>query len=263
MLTLTIYMLAGVFVGLGSGLFGIGGGMIAVPVLLPIFAAQGMDPDVAMHLAIGSSMSTIVVTGMSSARAHHRLGNIHWDALPWLGLGLGGGALSGAQIAGLLGGDELRVVFGACALLLAVRMFFGGQPRPAAILPPRLLVVTVGFAIGAVSSLVGIGGGAFLVPFLAWMGLQMREAVGTSAAGGVCIAAAGSLGFILAGTGDEHLPPLSTGYVYWPAVGGITLASVFLAPVGAKLASRLSPLMLRRAFAIFLIVLGLRLLLSG
>lgn len=262
MLVFLLYMAAGVFVGLASGLFGIGGGTIAVPAMLPIFAAQGIDADVAMHLAVASSMTTIVVTGLSSARAHWRLGNILWDALPWLVGGLALGALLGTQVVASLGGDALRMIFALFVLVLAVRMFIAAQPRPARLILPRVVVAATGIVIGAISALVGIGGGAMMVPFLAWTGVQMREAVGTSAAAGVCLALAGTIGFFYAGAGEEQLPPMSTGYIYWPAVIGITIASVFTAPLGAKLASRLPQVWLRRAFAVFLVAVGLRLMFS-
>jgi hypothetical protein len=254
------YLAAGMTVGLASGLFGIGGGVIVVPVLLIIFAAQGMSADVAMHLAVGSSLATIVVTGLSSARAHWRLGNIVMQALPWLAGGLVVGALAGAQIAAALPGDVLRIVFGVFLLAMAVKLLFFGQPRSRHGVPAPPVVAGVGAVIGTLSSLVGIGGGTLVVPFLAWTGVAMRQAVGTSAAAGVCIAIAGTLGFILAGTGDEKLPAWSTGYIYWPAVAGITVTSVFMAPLGARLASRLPAVWLRRAFALFLVAVGVRLL---
>ena len=263
MLDLLIYVLAGVMVGFASGLFGIGGGVIVVPVLLPIFQAQGLSMDVAMHMAVGSSLATIVMTGLSSARAHWRLGNVVLSALPWLVAGLMGGALLGAQVAAALPGDALRVIFAVFVLALAVRMVFALQPPPGRLMPRRGIVAAAGVLIGTVSSLVGIGGGTLVVPFLVWAGVAMRQAVGTSSAAGVSIAIAGSLGFILAGTGEDALPPWSTGYIYWPAVGGITVASVFLAPVGARVATRLPAVWLRRAFALFLVIVGLRLLLSG
>jgi uncharacterized membrane protein YfcA len=256
------YLAAGMTVGLASGLFGIGGGVIVVPVLLIIFAAQGMSADVAMHLAVGSSLATIVVTGLSSARAHWRLGNIVMQALPWLAGGLVAGALAGAQIAAALPGDVLRLVFGVFLLAMAVQLLFFGQPRSSHGVPAPAIVAGVGAVIGTISSLVGIGGGTLVVPFLAWTGVAMRQAVGTSAAAGVCIAIAGTLGFILAGTGDEQLPAWSTGYIYWPAVAGITVSSVFMAPLGARLASHLPATWLRRAFALFLVAVGLRLLLG-
>ncbi len=263
MLDLLIYVLAGAVVGFASGLFGIGGGVVVVPVLLPIFQAQGLSMDVAMHMAVGSSLATIVVTGLSSARAHWRLGNVVLSALPWLIAGLMAGALLGAHLAAALPGDTLRVIFAVFVLTLAVRMAFALQPPPGRLMPRPAVLVVAGALIGTLSSLVGIGGGTLVVPFLIWAGVTMRQAVGTSSAAGVSIAIAGSIGFILAGTGEDALPAWSTGYIYWPAVGGITVASVFLAPVGARVATRLPAVWLRRAFAMFLVIVGLRLLLSG
>lgn len=262
MIDLLIYLVAGVAVGLGSGLFGIGGGLIVVPVLLPVFAAQGLTTDVAMHVAVGSSLATIVVTTSSSARAHWKLGNIVGKALPWLIGGLVVGSFTGSQIAAAVPGRTLQLIFGAFVLLLAVRMALVGQAPPGRVMPRPPIVTGVGGIIGTISGLVGIGGGALTVPFLSWTGVEMRKAVGTSAASGVCVAIAGALGFVVAGLGETGLPAWSTGYIYWPAVLGITLASVFTAPVGAKLASRLPAVVLRRAFAVFLVVVGLRMLLG-
>lgn len=263
MLFLILYLLAGVVVGVASGLFGIGGGTIVVPVLLAIFAAQGLAPDVAMHLAVGTSMATIVVTGLSSARAHWQRGNLLTSALPWLVTGLVGGALAGSQIAAALPADVLRMIFAIFLLAIAARMVSSKQPPAGRQLPAAAIVLAVGLIIGVISALVGIGGGAMIVPFLAWGGVAMRYAVGTSAAAGVCLALAGSIGFVLAGTGDDLLPAWSTGYVYWPAVLGITISSVLFAPLGARLASRLPELLLRRAFAVFLVLVSLRLLTSS
>jgi uncharacterized membrane protein YfcA len=262
-LSLLIYIAAGAVVGFVSGLFGIGGGVIVVPMLLPIFQAQGLSMDVAMHMAVGSSLATIVITGLSSARAHWRLGNIVVAALPWLVAGLVTGALIGAQLAAALSGEVLRVIFAVFVLALAARMAFALEPPPGRVMPRPVVVAAVGGIIGTLSSLVGIGGGTLVVPFLVWAGVAMRQAVGTSAAAGVGIALAGSIGFIIAGTGEDQLPALSTGYIYWPAVGGITMASVFLAPLGARVASRIPAVWLRRVFAGFLVIVGLRLLLSG
>lgn len=257
-----LYMIAGVFVGLLSGLFGLGGGVVMVPAMLPIFAAQGMSADVAMHVAVGSSLATIVFTGISSAHAHWRLGNLVVSILPWLVLGLVLGALTGSQVAAALSGQSLKIIFGIFLLLFSVRMFFGVQPETARGMPAPFVVSLVGFLIGCLSSLVGIGGGTMVVPFLLWTGVAMRQAVGTSAAAGVFIAVAGSIGFMLAGTGDDQLPAYSTGYIYWPAVFGVAVASVFLAPIGARLANRLPSRLLKRGFAIFLALVGLRLLFS-
>lgn len=257
-----LYMIAGVFVGLTSGLFGLGGGVVMVPAVLPIFAAQGMSADVAMHVAVGSSLATIVFTSLSSAHAHWRLGNLVFNVLPWLVLGLVFGALMGSQVAAALSGQALRMIFGVFLLLFSTRMFLGGQPESVRGMPAAPIVTAVGFLIGCVSSLVGIGGGTMVVPFLLWTGVAMRIAVGTSAAAGIFIAIAGSIGFMLAGTGDDLLPAYSTGYIYWPAVLGVALASTIFAPIGARLASRLPARTLQRGFALFLALVGLRLLFS-
>lgn len=262
LIDLLLYMIAGVFVGLTSGLFGLGGGVVMVPAMLPIFAAQGMSVDVAMHVAVASSLATIVFTGVSSAHAHWRLGNVVFSVLPWLVLGLVLGALTGAQIAAALSGQALRFIFGLFLIVFSLRLFFGGQPDSARGMPTSPVVTIVGFLIGCLSSLVGIGGGTMVVPFLLWTGVVMRQAVGTSAAAGISIAVAGSIGFVWAGTGDDQLPAYSTGYIYWPAVFGVAVSSVIFAPIGARLASRLPARLLQRGFAIFLALVGLRLLLS-
>ncbi|WP_235013306.1 sulfite exporter TauE/SafE family protein, partial [Spiribacter sp. SSL99] len=169
-LSLLIYVAAGAVVGFVSGLFGIGGGVIVVPMLLPIFQAQGLSMDVAMHMAVGSSLATIVITGLSSARAHWRLGNLVVSALPWLVAGLVTGALIGAQLAAALSGDILRIIFALFVLALAARMAFALEPPPGRIMPRPAAVAAVGGVIGTLSSLVGIGGGTLVVPFLVWSG---------------------------------------------------------------------------------------------
>ncbi|WP_435100997.1 sulfite exporter TauE/SafE family protein [Arhodomonas sp. AD133] len=261
---LLIYLAVGIAAGFASGLFGIGGGLIIVPVLLAVFAWQGVDPAVATHLAVGSSLATIIVTSISSLRAHWRLDNILWATWRPLAVGLVLGAIAGAQIAGLMPGDLLRSVFAAFVLIMAVRMALGGQPPAHRQVPGAAGLGATGVGIGAISSIVGIGGGSLTVPFLAWCGVEMRRAVGTSAACGLPIALAGTAGFVIAGGlhARAALPAGSTGFIYWPAVAGIAAASVLLAPVGARLASRLPQRTLKRAFALFLAVVGVRLFLS-
>lgn len=260
---IAIYLAAGAAAGLGAGLFGIGGGLIIVPVLLFVFAQQGINDDISVHLAVGSSLATIIVTSLSSIRAHYRLGNIIWSVYPPLAAGLVVGALGGAQIAGLLPGEAMRSIFAAFVLIMALRMATGGQPPAHRTLPKTPGLAGTGTVVGAISSIVGIGGGSLMVPFFAWCGVDMRKAVGTSAATGFPIAVAGTVGFMLAGV-EAHgaLPAGSTGFVYWPGVAGIAVASVLLAPVGAKLASRLPQRRLKQAFAVFLVVVGIRLMLK-
>jgi uncharacterized protein len=257
-----LYVAAGVGAGLISGLFGVGGGMVIVPVLLFVFALRDMAPDYLMHMAVGTSLASIVLTSMSSLRAHYALGGILWPVFRRLLPGIVLGALAGAAIADLLSSAVLRMVFGTFVVLVALQMAFAGMPPPSRKLPGTAGLVGGGFAIGTLSSMLGIGGGSLTVPWLAWCGTEMRKAVGTSAACGLPIAISGAVGFMLAGWGNPALPAGATGYVYWPAVAGIVVPSMLLAPLGARLAHRLPAKVLRRIFAVFLVLVGLRLLLA-
>ncbi|MFO7857335.1 MAG: sulfite exporter TauE/SafE family protein [Ectothiorhodospiraceae bacterium] len=249
--TLLTYLLAGAVAGLIAGLFGLGGGVVMVPVLLVVFAAQGLPEAVIMHMAVGSSLAVIVVTSLSSLRAHHRLGGVAWPVVARMAGGIAAGALAGAWLADTLSANALQNVFAVFLVAVAVKMGLGLNPAPGSRpFPGTLLLAAAGAVIGALSALVGIGGGTLTVPFLSWAGMAMRRAVGTSAACGLPIAAAGAAGFML------------TGYVYWPAVGGLAAASVLVAPVGARLAHRLPGALLQRLFAALLLVVAARLLLS-
>jgi uncharacterized membrane protein YfcA len=256
-----VYLAAGAVTGFLSGIFGIGGGLIVVPVLLFAFALQGVADEVAIHMAIASSMTTIVVTALSSIRAHWRRGNVLWPVFRVLGIGMLIGAFVGAQITGRLPADVLSTVFAAFMLIMAARMFLSRTPKGEPRQCGHWSTGWVGVVIGALSSVVGIGGGSMTVPYLAWRGIPMRQAVGTSAACGLPIAIAGTLGYIVAGASrDLPLPPLSTGFIHWPSVAGITATSVLLAPVGAHVASRVPHAYLRRGFAVLLLVVSLNLL---
>jgi len=261
--TLLIYLAAGACAGLASGLFGIGGGLIIVPVLLFSFRLVGVADSVTMHLALGTSLATIVVTSLSSLRAHHKLGGIMWPVFRPLAVGLVIGAVAGAQIAGALSNDVLQSVFAVFVLLMAARMAVGGQPPAHRTVPGTPVLVATGGVFGIISSIVGIGGGSLNVPFLVWCGTEMRKAVGTSAACGFPIAVAGAAGYVIAGWHHPDLPTWSTGFVYWPGFAGIAVASVLLAPVGARLAHRLPQPVLKRTFALFLVIVGGKLLLGG
>lgn len=263
MTIVAIYLAAGVVIGFLSGIFGIGGGLIIVPVLLFAFALQAVSDAIAIHVAIASSMAIIMVTALSSVRAHWRRGNVLWPVFRSLSIGMLIGAFAGAQITSRLPAELLSGVFAVFMLIMAARMFFSGTPRGEHRESGRFATGAVGAAIGALSSVVGIGGGGMTVPYLTWRGMSMRHAVGTSAACGLPIAVAGTLGYVLAGAGrDLPLPPFSTGFIHWPSVAGITATSVFLAPVGANVASRIPHEHLRRGFAVLLLVVGLNLLLG-
>lgn len=253
-----IYLLTGCLSGVLAGLFGIGGGMIIVPALIVVFTWLQVDPAVLTQLAVGSSLAAIVVTAVSATRTHHEKGAVHWPVFRALAPGLCVGVWLGAQLAHRLPGSQLQVMFGVFALLVAAQMGLGLQPKPSRALPGPLGLSAVGGAIGGVSALFGIGGGSLTVPFLSWCNVRMQEAVGTSAACGLPIALAGTASYIVTGWDGPSLPVGSTGYIYWPAVVGIVLCSAPCARFGATLAHRLPAVQLKRAFALFLLVLGIQ-----
>jgi hypothetical protein len=250
--TLLIYLLVGAFVGLIAGLLGVGGGLIIVPVLVFVFQGQGVDPTVIVHLAIGTSLATIAITSISSMRAHHRHGAVQWDVFRRLTPGIVVGALLGAVIADFLPTKAMRLWFGIFELLVA----------PRGHLPGALGTNIAGGVIGAISAALGIGGGTLTTPFMVWCNFSLRQAVATSSACGLPIALAGAAGFVATGWNEPGLPGWSSGYLYWPAFAGIVISSLLFAPLGAKLTHTLPVSVLRRFFAIFLAVLGVRMLIG-
>jgi uncharacterized membrane protein YfcA len=260
--TFLIYLAAGAAAGMMAGLLGVGGGIIIVPVLVFLFTLHGMAPDVITHLAIGTSLATIVVTSLSSIRAHQRRGVIMWPVFLRITPGIVLGALLGAVVADALSSDTLRRVFGAFAVTVALQMGLAGRPAAHRELPGTAGLLAVGTCIGGISSLVGIGGGSLSVPFMSFCNVAMRTAVATSAAIGLPIAIAGAAGFVVTGWGHPGLPAWATGYVYWPGFLGIVLASALVAPLGARLAHSLPTHTLQRIFALFLAVVGLKMLIG-
>jgi uncharacterized membrane protein YfcA len=260
--TVLYYLVLGTFAGLMAGLLGVGGGLVIVPVLSILFSDQGFAAQHVMHLAVATSLATIVLTSLSSAYAHHRRGAVHWPAFGRLSVGIVGGSGLAALLSGLLPGAALKSLFGAFELLVAAQMAFGRTPRPHRTLPGPFALVAAGAVIGALSALLGIGGGTLTVPFLLWCNLPMRQAVATSAACGLPIAAAGTLGFVASGWAISGLPRGTVGYVYLPAVAGIAAASILSAPAGAWMTHHLSGPALKRSFAAFLALLGLKMMAS-
>ncbi|MCG6886477.1 MAG: sulfite exporter TauE/SafE family protein [Proteobacteria bacterium] len=252
----------GALAGTLAGLLGIGGGIIIVPVLAWVFKLQGVSDDVLMHVAIGTSLGTIVITSLSSIRAHQKRAAIDWVIFRNITPGILLGGLIGAAIASVIPGRELRILFGIFMLLVAAQMILGGQPRPSRTLPGRIGMNLVGTAIGTVAALMGVGGGSMSVPYLAWSNIDVRRAVATSAAIGFPIAVSGAIGFLISGWDVPHRPPWSLGYINLPAFIGIITASILFAPLGAGLAHRIPPRLLKRVFGFFLLLVGLRMLIG-
>jgi uncharacterized membrane protein YfcA len=258
-----ILLSMGALAGTLAGLLGIGGGVIIVPVLAMVFQHQGVAIDVLMHVSIGTSLATIVVTSLSSIRAHQKRGAIDWSVFRRITPGIIVGGFLGSVLADAIPGEELRVLFAIFMFLVATQMMIAGTPAPHRKLPPWPGMLTAGVVIGAVASLMGVGGGAMSVPFMTWCNVHIRQAVATSAAIGFPIAVAGAAGFMITGWGNELLPPWSAGYINLPAFTGIVVASILFAPLGAKLAHTIPPTLLKRIFAVLLYILGTRMLLAG
>lgn len=260
--SLSIYLLLGAFAGTLAGLFGIGGGLIIVPVLIFSFHLQGVSAGVLTHMAIGTSLATIVFTSISSIRAHHVRGGVRWELFWPMTLGIVLGAGLGALTASALSGVALQAIIGAFAIVIAIRMGLNVKPRVGGRIPSRPVLAGAGGVIGWASALFGIGGGSLSVPFLARCNVPMQQAVGTSAACGLPIAVAGALANVGTGWHEPGLPAYALGFVYLPAMLGIVVTSVPFARLGAWLAHRLPPLVLKRTFALLLLGVGIRLLLK-
>jgi len=259
---LALYLAVGAFAGVLAGLLGVGGGVVIVPVLEFSFSWLALPGEHLMQLAVGTSLATIVTTSLSSIRAHHRRRAVLWPVVLRMTPGILLGAVLGVLLADRISSDELRAVFGLFLLLVAAHTLFGRPPKAHSELPGGGGLLAAGGLIGGFSALVGIGGGALTVPFLAWCNTQMKNAVATSAACGLPIALAGSLGFVLAGLDETDLPAWSTGYLYWPGFLGIAAASALFAPLGAKLAHSLPTATLKRVFAALLLLVGARMLIG-
>ncbi|WP_317450682.1 sulfite exporter TauE/SafE family protein [Phytohalomonas tamaricis] len=262
MLALGLYLLIGALAGFIAGLFGLGGGVVIVPLLVIAFGLQGVADNVAIHLAIGTSLATITITSLSSARAHYIRGSVRLDCWKLLLPGLVCGAVLGVFIGGLLSGAVMSILLGIFFLLVAVKMVFNPRPRQQQQLPGRGPMLAAGGVIGTLSALFGIGGGTLTVPFLEWRGVEMKQAVGTSSACGIPIAVISALTAIAVGWNSSDLPQWSTGYIYWPAFLGIVLMSVPLARVGARVAHALPDIWLKRTFAGLMIIVALKFLLE-
>lgn len=259
-LLIALYLVLGAIAGTLAGLFGIGGGLVIVPVLIFSAELQGFSHEVAAHLAVGTSLATIVFTSISSIRSHHQHKAVNWAIVRSMGVGIVVGALLGAVTAAMLSGALLQLIIGIFVIVMAVKMLLDINPKPGRDLPGRVGLGVAGTGIGWASALFGIGGGTLTVPFLSWCNVRMQNAVGTSAACGFPIAFAGALANVATGWNHPELPPLSAGFIYLPAFAGIVLASMLFASVGASLAHRLDARLLKKAFAIFLILVGIRFL---
>ncbi|MES1965865.1 sulfite exporter TauE/SafE family protein [Psychrobacter sp. AH5] len=270
---LITFLIIGALAGFAAGLFGVGGGTIIVPLLFIVFTQMGYSPDNVMHLALGTSLATIIVTSISSLMAHNKKGSVMWPVFKNLAPGLALGCFFGAGIAGLLSGVHLQLIVGVFLLWVAYKMFFGGKKQVGnnfndpnsnlVSLPSKPKQLAAGGVIGIASAIFGIGGGSLTVPYLTRYNVVMQKAVGTSAACGLPIAIAGALGFMFFGMQQDVNVPNTIGFVHIYAFLGIASMSFFTAKVGAKVAHMLSPELLKKCFSVLLFAVGLYFLYKG
>ena len=251
-----IYLAIGAVAGTVAGLFGVGGGTIIVPSLIFAFGLQGFSGEVATHMAIGTSLATIVITSISSVLAHNKKGAVRWDLFWRFTPGLCIGVWIGAYTAAQLTGKTLMLAFGIFSVIIAIQMGFKLQAKGGRDVPGLAGLTASGGIIGWLSALFGIGGGSLTVPFLSWCRVSIHEAIGTAAAGGLPIAFVGALGYVYEGWQRSQLPEWSAGFVYLPAFFGIILMSTLFAKLGAYLAHNLPPDKLKQIFAIMLFLIG-------
>lgn len=253
-----VYLALGAVAGVLAGLLGIGGGLVLVAALVWLLPSQGVPADLAVHVALATALASIILTGLSSAQAHHRRGSVLWPTVAWLVPGVLLGGWLGSLLATRMDGSLLRSLIAIYCYLAALQLGLD-WPRARAERPdpPRGPAYSAaGSVIGAISALVGIGGGSMTVPLLVWRGVRPVRAVGTSSACGVAIALASAAGYAANGPAAGLLPAGSWGYVFVPAAVGIALASVLTAPMGTRIAHKISGLALRRLFAGFLLLVG-------
>lgn len=255
---LFVYLALGLIAGFVAGLLGVGGGLLMVPVLTWAYTSQGFTPVFNIHLALGTSLAVIVLTSVSSLRAHHAHGAVDWPTVRRMAPGILAGTLLGSLAAAWLSDAGLKIFFTVFLFYAATQMLLGFKPKPSRPMPGWPGMSLAGGVIGLVSSWVGIGGGTLTVPFLIWCNTDLRRAIGTSAAVGFPIALAGTTGFVISGHAVDGLPSASLGFVYLPALIAIAAGSWLTAPLGARATHRWPTAIIKKIFAGLLYVLGVR-----
>ncbi len=260
LISLLIYAVLGLLVGVVAGLFGVGGGLVVVPVMIFTLDYFQVDSSITMKISLATSFATICFTSISSVYAHHRKQAVMWSIFQQLALGLVVGVAVGGVVVAQLPNNALKIIFACFIIFSAYKMLTpvqGATTNTIKQLSAPIMAVW-GLIIGFVSALVGIGGGALTVPFLSALGHNVRKAIATSSAGGFPIAVMGAIGGIYHGWGNPALPDWSIGYIYLPALIGISCTSVLCAPLGARLAHHLPVNTLKRCFGVFLLLMSIR-----
>jgi uncharacterized membrane protein YfcA len=256
------YLLLGSVVGFMAGLLGIGGGAIMVPVLTAIFLMQSIPVEKVVHLALGTSMASIVMTSIASLRAHNSKQAVIWNVVKKMSLGIVVGTFLATFIASYVSSAYLAIFFTIFMAYVSVQMFLNKKPKPHKQLAGTLGLSVAGLGIGTISALVAIGGGSLTVPYLIWHNVEIKKAIGTSAAVGLPIAIAGTLGYIINGWSLSSIENYTFGFVHLPAVLFISVASFITAPYGVKLVHMLPVAIIKKIFALLAIILSIKMLSS-
>ena len=259
---LIIYLLIGAIAGFAAGLFGVGGGLIIVPILYIVFTQLNYDPSALMHMAVGTSLATIIVTSISSVTAHHKKGAVMWDVVKVMAGGVIIGTFAATFLAAYLKSAQLALFFAIFMAYVSIQMAIDKKPKPSRELSSSPSLFSVGSLIGIVSALVSIGGGSLTVPYLIWQNVDLKKAIATSAAIGFPLSIAGTVGYIVNGMMHSSNTEMMLGFVYLPGVVLISIMSYFTAPFGAKMAHRLPVGKLKKIFALLLMALSLKMLSS-
>jgi uncharacterized membrane protein YfcA len=260
---LTVFLsclLIGSVVGFLSGLLGIGGGLVIVPALVYLLPKLSLSNEVIMPVALATSLASIVITSGMAAFAHNKNNNIPWPLARRLMFSVALGALTGAFIADALSSKTLTGIFAGAVIFLACYMLFSINSTKKRPLPGNIVLQFIGLFTGVIASLMGIAGGAILVPVLSFCGMPLRQTIGVATICGVMVALFGSLGYVITGLNQPHLAPWSVGYIYLPALLGLTLTSSLLAPYGVSVARKLPVASIKKFFAAFLILVAIKMI---
>ncbi len=253
-------LILGAVIGIFAGLLGIGGGLLMVPACLYLFDAMlNLPSSQLMPMAIATSLASIIMTSAASARAHYRKGNLGSDHLTPLTLGVIVGAVIGACTVTLVAGEKLQIIFGVLTCFVALQMaYYRDKIYQNVVTTPRLMAI--GTVVGSLASLLGVGGGAFMVPALTWLNINIKQAIARASFCGSVIAIVATFVFMTNGDELSVQPQFSIGYVYLPATLGVILTSWITARIGAAWVVRLPISTLKRVFAIFLLCVGINML---
>ena len=257
------YPALGAFAGFLAGLFGVGGGLAVVPILYMIFSAQHFPNEHLMHMSLGTSMASIIFTSIASSRAHQGLGNINWSIVRSMVPGLVIGTVAGSLGASQIPTRPLAFTFTAIVLYASIQMMLDFKPGATRKMPGKTAQFGVGLVIGGVAAVTAASGGFLAMPYMVWHNVSMKHAIGTSAAIGLPVAVAGAIGYLASGIGASGVPPLSLGYVNLPALIGVVSCTMFFAPMGARVASRLAMGQMKRVYGAYLLIIALKMLHSA